>query len=180
MNAARTKPEGIERATGRGRQEWFGILDQWGADGRPFRDIADWLTGQHGMSFWWAQKLIVEYEQDRGIRPPGVRPDGTFTVGASKTLGATAERIAEAFTDPALRERWLSGMDLTIRQSQAGKRIRFDLADGTRLSVQFFAAGDDRITLAVEHEKLPDAGSAERTKAAWRDRLEVLKSVVEG
>ena len=67
---------GIERATGRDRDEWFGVLDDWGAAGRPYREISRWLTGEHGMSSWWAQKLIVEYEEARGLRKPGVRPDG--------------------------------------------------------------------------------------------------------
>jgi hypothetical protein len=176
----KTKPEGIERATGRGRQEWFGILDDWGAKGRPFREIADWLTGEHGMTFWWAQKLIVEYEQDRGIRPAGVRPDGTFTVGASKAVDGTVEKIAAAFTDPSTRERWLPGLGLTVRQEQPGKRIRFDVDDGTRLHVQFFPAAGGRTTVAVEHERLPDAETAEATKAMWRERLEALRSTLGG
>jgi hypothetical protein len=53
------------------REEWFAVLDQWGAAGRPYREIASWLTGEHGLSAWWAQKLIVEYEQARGIRGQG-------------------------------------------------------------------------------------------------------------
>ena len=70
------KTSGVLRATGREREEWFGLLDEWGAPGRGFREISGWLVDEHGLSRWWAQKLIVEYEQARGLRPPGVRPDG--------------------------------------------------------------------------------------------------------
>ena|SRR6266508_6912405 len=90
--ARRSSQTGVRRVTGRDRAEWFELLDAWGAAGRPFREIADWLTGEHALSRWWAQKLIVEYEQARGLRPAGVRPSGTFAVTASKTVGVLVDR----------------------------------------------------------------------------------------
>jgi hypothetical protein len=93
----------LRRSTGRDRGEWFALLDDWGARGRPYRDIADWLTGEHGVSPWWAQKLIVEYEQARGLRDAGVRPDGTFAGGASKTIAAPVQRMFDAFVDASVR-----------------------------------------------------------------------------
>ena len=54
--------------TGHDRAFWFAELDAWGAAGRPYREIADWLTTEQGLSAWWAQKLIVEYEEARGLR----------------------------------------------------------------------------------------------------------------
>ena len=170
---------GLRRATGRGYAEWFAALDDWGAAGRPYRAIADWLTGEHGLSAWWAQKLIVEYEQARGMREPGARPDGTFAAGASKTIVAPAERAAAAFTDPDLRSRWLPDLPLTVRTSQPGRSIRFGVDDGTRLNVTFGAAGE-KTSVAVEQERLPDAAAAETARAAWRDRLNALKGLVEG
>ena len=100
---------GVRRATGRDYDEWFALLDRWGAPSRPFREIADWLEAEHDVSSWWAQKLIVEYEQAQGLRPPGVRRGGTFTVGTSKTVGVPVERLYDAFVDPGERERWLPG-----------------------------------------------------------------------
>lgn len=92
-----SKASGALRSqTGRDYGEWFQLLDDWGARGRPYREIADWLTSTHGISEWWAQKLIVEYEQLRGIRQPGVRRDATFTGGASKTVTASVDRLFEA------------------------------------------------------------------------------------
>ena len=99
------KIDGVRRATGRDRDEWFALLDAWGAAGRPYREIAGWLTGEHGISDWWAQKLIVEYEQARGLRPPGVRPDGTFEVSASKTMAVPVERLFDAFINSRQRKK---------------------------------------------------------------------------
>lgn len=112
--------EGMRRATGRDRDEWFTALDTWGTLGRPYREIAEWLTEEHGISNWWVQKLIVEYQQARGVRAPGVRPDGTFTATASKTLAVPGERAFEAFVDAKLRERWLPGAVMHERTSRPG------------------------------------------------------------
>jgi hypothetical protein len=173
--------EGMRRATGRDRGGWFAVLDAWGAAGRPYREIAAWLTGEHGVSSWWAQKLIVEYEQARGLRAAGVRPDGTFTVGASKTVAVPAERLYAAFVDSEVRELWLPGVAMRERTSQPGRSARFDWDDGaTRVNVSVAAAGEARSQAAVEHERLPDARAAEEAKAYWRERLDVLKTVLEG
>lgn len=184
MTAAKQEhvPEasGLHRATARGHDEWFALLDRWGAPGRPFREIADWLEREHGLSSWWAQKLIVEYEQARGLRPSGVRPDGTFTVGTSKTVAVPVKWLYEAVVNPAERERWLPGVVLRERTSRPHRSVRFNrVDDGTRINVTFEAKGDARSLLAVEHERLPDPEIAEQTKTFWRERLTVLKTQLE-
>jgi hypothetical protein len=178
---ARSSGEGVRRATGRDRDQWFGLLDAWGAAARPYREIADWLTREHDLSSWWAQKLIVEYEQARGLRPAGVRPDGTFSVTASKTVGVPVERLFEAFVDAKLRKRWLPGAKMRERTSERGRSARFDWENGsTRVNVGFLAKGKAKGQVGLEHEHLPDARSAEKMKAFWRERLEVLKAILKG
>ena len=169
---------GLRDATGKGRDEWYALLDAWGAAGKPYPDVQAWLMEQ-GMSQWWAQKTIVEYEQARGVRGAGARRDGTFTAGASKSISVAPARVLEAFTDPAVRGRWLPTYDLTERSSAAGKRARFDVADGTRLNVTIFAKGDARCDVAVEQERIPDAESAATLRAAWVERMRDLKSLLE-
>ncbi|HSJ61098.1 MAG TPA: DUF4287 domain-containing protein [Jiangellaceae bacterium] len=171
---------GIERATGRDRDEWFGVLDDWGAPGRPYREIASWLTGEHGMSSWWAQKLIVEYEQARGLREPGVRRDGTFEVGASKTLAVPVERAYSAFTESEVRSRWLPGEVLTeLAGTRPGKVARFGRADGTRVVAQFDVQSAGKCTVSVQHQRIFDIRAAEAAKAYWRERLSALKAMLE-
>lgn len=171
----------LRDATGRDRHEWFATLDAWGAARRPYREIAAWLTGEHDLSSWWAQKLIVEYEQARGLRDPGVRPDGTFEVSTSKTVAVPVERLFAAFTDRELRERWLPGVALRERTSQPGRTARFDWEDGaTRVNVTFTASHEAKSQVAVSHERLPDAEAAEKAKAYWRERVAALKALLEG
>ena len=171
---------GVRRGTGRDRPEWFALLDAWGAAGRPYREIAGWLRDEHGISNWWAQKIVVEYEQERGLRAPGVRRDGTFSVGASKTVAVPVDRLFEAFVDSRRRKRWLPGVALRKRASEPGRSARFDPDDGTQIEALLAAKGRDKSQVSVEHQRLPDAKTAEETKAYWRERLAALKVQLEG
>ena len=179
MAEATKTSEALRQTTGRDYDEWFALLDSWGAPGRPFREISGFLTAEHGVSKWWAQKLIVEYEQARGLRPAGVRSDGTFTVTASKTVGVPVERLFEAFVDAKLRRRWQPGAKMRRRTAERGRSARFDWGDGSRVNATFLAAGKGKSQVAVEHAKLSDAGAAEEMKTYWRERLSALKHVAE-
>jgi hypothetical protein len=147
---------------------------------RPgYREIADWLVGQ-GCSDWWAQKLIVEYQQDRGLRQPGARTGSSFAGGASKTIPVSIDRLYAAFADSELRRSWLPDLELTERTARPGWSIRFDAADGSRVSVEFVARGAGKAQVAVEREALPDAAAAEQAKRDWRRRLAGLREWLAG
>jgi hypothetical protein len=172
--------EVIRRRTGRGWEEWFDLLDDWGAIARPHGEIARWLASEHGIDGWSSQSVTVSYERARGRRAVGERADG-FVIGASKTVAVPVERLFDAFVDPSLRERWLPQGGLRERTASKPKTARFDWGDGeTRVIVGFTAKGESKSTVALEHERLADAAEAERMKAFWRNRVAVLKEVLEG
>jgi hypothetical protein len=57
---------------------------------------------------------------------------------------------------------------------------RFDWSDPpSRVVVTVVPKGADKTLAAVTHERLPDAESGERLKAAWREWLGELKSALE-
>ena len=176
-----TSAQAVRRATGRERDAWFALLDAWGAAGREHREIAAWLMGQHGVHGWWAQTLTVDYERARGLRPPGGRRDGTFTVNASKTVAVPVARLFAAFVDGKQRQRWLPGGVLRVRAAQEGRSVRFDWEDGaTRVIVGFDAKSRAKSQVGLAHERLPSARTAEKTRAYWRERLAALKVLLEG
>jgi Domain of unknown function (DUF4287) len=176
----RTSNEAVERATGRGYEAWFDLLDAWGAAECKHGEIAAWLMDEHGVDGWWAQTLTVEFERARGLREPGGGRDGLFSASASKTVAVPVERLFAAFVDPALRARWLPRAELRERTSQPGRSARFDWEDGaTRLVVGFTAKGEAKSQVALEHERLPDAEAAEKTRAYWREHLVALKEMLE-
>jgi hypothetical protein len=172
--------ERMIEATGRGWQAWFEILDGWNATSHNHTEIARWLMDEHDVPGWYSQSLTVGYEQARGLRAPGQRPDG-FAVGATRTVAVPVERLFDAFNDEALRERWLPGADLRVRTATAPRTARYDWEDGsTRVIVGFDAAGDAKSRVALSHERLPDADTAEEMKSWWRQRLTELKARLEG
>jgi hypothetical protein len=180
--ALATSDEAIRQRTGRGWEEWFDRLDDWGATARTHREIARHVAAELGIDplGWDAQAITVSYERARGMRAVGERGDG-FAVSASRTVGAPVERLFDAFVDESLRERWLPDGELRERTATRPRSARFDWGDGsTRVHVTFTAKGDARSTVTVEHVRLADAGESERRKAYWRERLTALRSELEG
>ncbi len=172
--------EVIRANTGHSWDEWFVLLDEWGAAERPHTEIARWVHQEHGVDGWWAQGVTVAYEQARGLRAPGQRRGGHFEVSASKTVAVPVERLYEAFADPALRERWLPGAAFEVRTAIPGKSIRANWEDGsTRLVILFTARGESKSQVALVHERLPDAATAERLKPWWREQVAALKRLLE-
>jgi hypothetical protein len=171
--------EAITRRTGRGWEAWFDLLDEWGAADRSHAQMARWLADEHGVAGWDAQSVTVSYERARAGRAMYERPDG-FSITASKTVAVPVERLYDAFLDDSLRERWLPRGELRERTASRPRSARFDWGDGdTRVNVGFLAKGEDKSTVGVAHERLADAGEAERMKAFWRGRVAALKELLE-
>jgi uncharacterized protein YndB with AHSA1/START domain len=176
-----TSDEAIRRRTGRGWEEWFDLLDAWGAAERPHKEVARWVAEQQGVEplAWGAQAVAVSYERARGLRAVGERSDG-FTITASKTVAVPVGRLYEAFVDASLRERWLPEGELRERTATKPRSARFDWGDGeSRVNVFFDPKGKAKSVATLQHERLPDAEEAERMKALWRERVGRLKEVLE-
>jgi hypothetical protein len=159
--------------------EWVHLLDESGARDKPHPEIVKWLTAEHDVPPWWRQDITVRYEKHIGRRVLGQR-GSTFSATGSKTISVPAAIARAAWTDEARRTRWLPDVRLSQRPNKARIAARFDVneADG-RVMVSFDPRGDAKTTVAVEHEKLPDARSAKQWSAFWRERLSVLKSMLE-
>jgi uncharacterized protein YndB with AHSA1/START domain len=172
----------IRERTGRGWEQWFDLLDEWGAAERSHREIARHVAGlleAHPLA-WNAQAVAASYERARGLREVGERADG-FAVTASKTVGVPAGVLFDAFVDEDLRARWLPAAQLHERTATRPRSARFDWDDGeSRVHVTFAEKGEGRATAVVSHERLRDAAEAERMKTFWRGHIATLKEMLEG
>ena len=176
-----TSDEAIRRRTGRGWEEWFEMLDDWGAPDRTHRETARWLAEQQNLHplAWNVQAVTASYERARGLREVGEKDDG-FAITASRTVAVPVERLYEAFVSDRVRAQWLPDGRLRERTATRPKSARFDWGDGdTRVNLTFLPKGEAKSTVALEHRRLPDAGEAERIKDYWRERLAALKSALE-
>jgi hypothetical protein len=176
----RPSDDSVVKATGKRWEEWFSILDRWGARQRKHGETAAFLTDEQRVPGWWAQAITVWYERSRGLRLKHQQADG-FSISASKTVGVPLDVLFDAFVDSRVRRRWLTDGTMRLRTSQPGRSARFDWGDGTtRVNVGFEGKGPAKATVAIAHERLPDPDEAETAKAAWRARLVELKSALEG
>jgi hypothetical protein len=167
--------EAIVKGTGRGWDDWFRILDAWGARTRNHTEIARHVNAEHGVDGWWSQSVTVGYERARGMRAPNERPEG-FEVSVSKTVAMPAEDAWRAFVEPRRRADWLDlGLRMRTGTRTMGRSARFDVpSEGTRLNVYFTPKGDDRTTVTVTHVKLGGADDVAAHRTAWKRRLESL------
>jgi hypothetical protein len=176
-----TSDEKIRQRTGRGWEEWFEQLDQWGAADRSHREIARWVAAQQRIEplAWNAQAIAGSYERARGLRAVGEKEDG-FAITVSKTVAVAVDRLYGAVVDESLRERWLPDGELSERTATRPRSARFDWgSDESRVNVTFLTKTATKSSVALEHRRLADAGEAERMKAYWRQRLATLKEVLE-
>jgi hypothetical protein len=171
--------EAIRRRTGRGWEEWFDLLDAWGAGERTHTEIARWVAEEHATNGWDAQAVTVSFERASGRRAVGEHADG-FRITASKTMAVPVDRLYEAFVDGSVRDRWLLDGELRERTAQKPRSARFDWGEGdTRVNVFFTAKNEAKSSVSIQHERLADGVEAERLKVYWRDRLTALKAVLE-
>ncbi len=163
-------PEKVERATGRRREEWHELLDAAGATAWTHKDIAAWLVAEHGVDGWWAQGLTVGYEQARGMRLAGQRPDGTFEATASKTVPRGVETVFAQVVDDAPRASWL-GPGWRVVSATAPKRARLEDDGGARVTVEVTSVSAAKVRVAVQHVKLAGPEEVAEQKAFWKDAL---------
>ena len=189
-----TSDEAIRQRTGRSWEDWFDLLDAWGAADRSHREIARWLAERLEADplAWSVQAVAVSYERARMGRAVGQRADG-FAATATRTIGVDAETLFDAFMDESARARWLPDGKLRTRTSARPRSARFDWETGeTRVLVTFDAKGTKstesteslkstaKTTVSVEHSRLADADEADKAKLRWREALTVLKTRLEG
>jgi uncharacterized protein YndB with AHSA1/START domain len=123
--------------------------------------------------------ITVTYEQARGMREKYQTASG-YTANASRMIGVPVDRLFEAWSDAALRRRWLPDAELTIRKATPGKSLRISWGDGSNVDVGLIPKGESKSQVAVEHAKLPDAEAVTRAKEYWKQALDRLREMVEG
>jgi uncharacterized protein YndB with AHSA1/START domain len=168
----------LKEKTGCTWERWVRALDRVKADTWPHRDIARHVMEKYRVPGWWAQTVTVGYERIKGLRAIGQRRDGSFEANKSKTFPVPIARLYDAFHDARMRNRWLPGVDLTIRSASREKSMRMGWADGTWVVVGFTSKGSGKSQVGLVHGKLPDRAAVTEKKAFWTERLSELEKLL--
>jgi uncharacterized protein YndB with AHSA1/START domain len=160
-NIAGMSDAAVKKQTGRNWMEWVAALDVARSSEKPHREIAR------------SQMVTVGYERIRGLRERGQRRDGGYEAGKSRTYAVSVERLYSAFSNARTRRRWLADK-IGVRSASPNKRMRVAWNDDTVVEILFTKKASRKSSVAVTHQKLPDKASAERMKAWWNERLDVL------
>lgn len=177
--------DAVWKKTGRTWKRWVALLDTVDAHAWPHREIAKHLREVHDVDGWWAQTVTVGYERIRGLRDVGQRRGGQYDANKSKTFPVSADELHAWFAQAPRRAKWLPGVTLKVRTSQAGKSVRLTWVEaergvapaafaGTTVSVYFTPKGDAKSAAQIQHSKLVDRDAVDRAKEFWHGRLGAL------
>ncbi len=196
-----TIEDGSLRAkTGKVWSEWFALLDAWGGPEKGHKAMAKMLLEEHGLTSWWSQTVVVEFERTRGLRAVNQTPEG-FEFSVTRTIAAPLERVWAAWTVAAEWDRWFSSesdLDLRVggRYSNADgdsgefktvaamRRIRFTWEQarhqpGSVVEVLFAAKPDGRSEVVVSHTRLSGQDEVADLREGWSWAMDSLKSYLE-
>lgn len=179
-SAATYKPkmsdEAVKAKTGKDWNAWFRTLDKAGAKKLPHSRIAQCLAKEHGVRSWWSQMVTVEYERARGLRETHQTASG-YSVSASKTIGVPIAKLYTATTNAVVRKKWFPKGRFVASSATKNKYVN-GAWNGARLSVGFYAKGDDKAQIAIQVNKLVSKALVDDERAAWKAALAKLVRVL--
>jgi hypothetical protein len=166
---------GIQAKTGKTYSEWFAILDAEGAQKMTHTEIAAILCSRHQLGRWWAQKIAIIFEHERGLREKHETQSG-YQITVSRTLPFPVSKLFKLWHNKKARSKWLIDDALTIRTVRTDEMLRGVWDNGkTRVEVGFYPKGQSKCQVVVRHTKLGGSAEASRTKKYWSEALDRLR-----
>jgi hypothetical protein len=167
----------LKKATGRDWADWVALLDAVQAHEKPHGEIAAYVFSLGSISGWWSQGVTVGYERIRGLRAIGQRRGGAYEANKSRTFAVPVEKLFKGFANARTRNRWLDAK-LKVRTVHENKTIRASFDDGTLVQFYFMEKGNGKSSVAIQHQKLADKITADKTKQWWTERLDALAKML--
>ncbi len=169
----------VAAATGKNWKQWLTFLDKAGGKTMTHKEIVAIVHDRCGIGPWWQQMVTIGYEQARGLRQKHEKPEG-YQISRSKTVAVPIATLYKAWSDSKTRNRWLDEGPLVFRKATRNKSMRITWCDKkTSIEVNFYAKGDAKAQVTVQHSKLPDAKRGEQMKKYWGKTLNRLKKSLE-
>lgn len=171
--------DAVTAATGKNWKQWLSVLDKGGGKKMTHKEIVAVVHGRYGVGSWWRQMVTVGYEQARGLRQKHDTAEG-YRISRSKTVAVSLSELYTAWHDAKLRVRWLEDGPLVVRKATRNKSLRITWCDKkTNIEANFYAKGNAKAQVTVQHNKLPNAKRGEQMKKYWSKTLDRLKKSLE-
>lgn len=170
MSDTNISSDAVQKATGKEWEEWFNILDKEDSTSKSHKEIAAWLSGHFDLSGWWAQMVTVQYERERGMRKVHEKRDG-FEASKSKTINVSLDKLYRAWFDEKRRSVWLDDLDFKIRKATENKSLRITWPDDTNVEVYFYAKGENKSQVTIQHNKLASQDDVKQRKEYWQKQI---------
>jgi len=186
----------VERATGCSWDRWIATLDRTGCARMSHTEIASLMHTTYKVPGWWCQMVAVGYEQAKGLRKPHQQAGG-YSASVSRTFPVSATRLSDAFSNGAVRSRWLAGAPFELRTVQKGRSVRgawggekLPSARGTFrpaglapngtsiIAVWITAKGADKASMQVQQDRLRDEADVAKAKKFWSGALDRLTPIL--
>lgn len=104
------------------------------------------------------------------------RPDG-FEIGVSRTLAVSVGVAFDSFAVDKLRKAWLpEGLEIT--RATRPRSVRADWENDTRVDVSFYAKGEAKCQVSLQHGHLPNPSFADKMKDFWSIRMDKLQELL--
>lgn len=173
----------VSKASSHGWTHWLAVLDRFGVRTKGHAAAATHLSEDHGCDAWWAQMIVVGYERVRGLRDVREKSDG-YSATASRTISADTGRVFDALEIPALAAKWLP-QGVVVHKVTRPKSARLTWTDGGKTlsiwaSQKRDKSGGFKTTVQIQHDKLLTEAACQRMRRLWAERMDALKTLVEG
>jgi hypothetical protein len=175
---ARLSDESVKKATGNDWPKWVVVLDKAGGKEMSHPQLVAHIREKYETPGWWTQMVAVGYERIRGLRAQGQQRSGEWTITKSKTVAVPLAKLYAAWSNARQRAKWLPGVKLTIRTATVNKSMRIRWEDDSPVDVGFFARGEGKSQVALEHRKHASKADADRMRAFWSERLDALAAML--
>jgi hypothetical protein len=175
---ARLSDESVKKATGCEWSRWVVALDKAGGKEMSHPELVAHIREKYKTSGWWTQMVAVGYERIRGLRAHGQQRSGKWSVTKSKTVAVPLARLYGAWSNARQRAKWLPGAKLTVRTATVNKSMRIRWDDGSPVDIGFYARGEAKSQVALEHRKQATKADADRIRTFWSERLDALAAML--
>lgn len=195
------KPAKVVAKTGKTLEDWFKIINQFGAK-KGHTAIAKHLKEDHQLTSWWAQSITTRYEFDNDLRKLYERTGKKgFTITAQKTMPYKVDVVYNVFADTQKLKKWFSpylkmsvkdGAEFNFDQVTKGKfinvipnsKVSLNLVSNkneevSRVIIDFIRKDKNKTTVKVTQSDLTTQISITAQKDFWKNFLSAGNSYLE-